>query len=57
MQKLNFVKCYLDKFRTLKVNMGILERLYEVPSETFRQKKSQVHIRVCGVYGVSVFRI
>jgi hypothetical protein len=47
MQKLNIVKYYLDKFRPLKVNMDILERLYEVPSEIFRQKKSQVPIRVC----------
>jgi len=37
--------------------MGILKRLHGVRSEIFRQKKSQVPIRVCGVDGVTVSRI
>lgn len=57
MQKPDFVKYYLYKFRPLNINMGILERVYEVPSEICHQKKSQVPLCVCGVYGVSIFRI
>jgi hypothetical protein len=43
MQKLNVVKYYLDKFRLLKVNMGILKHLYEVPSEIYFNVHGSMH--------------